>query len=85
MQAAFVEAFADVSLTPRCRVVDERTAALEFEFHGRQIGRFLGIPATGRTVDVPMTLVCENRRGWNPGAALYYDAGTVLRQLGVAL
>jgi steroid delta-isomerase-like uncharacterized protein len=57
---------------------------VEFWLRGTHHGSFRGLPATGRTFECRMTafflfeddrLVCER---------VYFDAGTILRQLGVA-
>ena len=45
----------------------------------------MGIPPTGRAVAIPMALFCEIERQEIQLASLYYDAGTLLRQLGLAL
>ncbi len=82
-EALLIDCFADVGVTPLSIAADEHTVAMEFHFRGRQQGRFLGIPATGRLVLVPMVLVCEVAQNTIKRAALYYDAGTMLRQLGV--
>jgi len=59
--------------------------AVAFTFLGRQDGVFLGIPATGREVAVPMMLLYRLAEGHIHYLAWYYDAGTLLRQLGLAL
>ncbi len=65
--------------------INNETAVLEFTFRGRQSSSFLGIAPTGRTVAVPMVLTCGIRDGQVWRANLCYDAGTLLRQLGLAL
>ncbi len=59
--------------------------AVAFTFLGRQDGVFLGIPATGREVAVPMMLLYRLAKGHIYYLAWYYDAGTLLRQLGLSL
>ncbi|MCI0580843.1 MAG: ester cyclase [Chloroflexi bacterium] len=85
LRALFQDGFPGSRAEVQSIVADERTAVLEFIFCGRQGGPFLGIPATGRAVVVPMVLVCRLANAQIQQAALYYDAGTLLRQLGLAL
>jgi steroid delta-isomerase-like uncharacterized protein len=85
LRATFVDGFSDVVLTPQTVVADEQAAALELTFRGRHSGRFMGLPATGRVAIVPMTIVCRIAQGQIHQATLYYDAGALLRQLGLAL
>jgi steroid delta-isomerase-like uncharacterized protein len=57
---------------------------LEVMIHGTHLGEWRGLPATGRRVEVPLcgvyTFDSEDRLA---GEKIYYDRGTVLRQLGV--
>lgn len=52
---------------------------------GFQNGRFMGIPPTGRAVQLDMTLTCRLRRGQIYRIEMDYDAAALLRQLGLAL
>lgn len=85
LQAFFVEGFPAAHLTVQHLLVDEKKAVLQFIFSGRQDGPFMAIPATGRQVAVPMVLICTLHNATIEQAALYYDAGTLLRQLGLAV
>jgi steroid delta-isomerase-like uncharacterized protein len=85
LRAFFVEGFSEARTEVRTMLVDERAAMLEFTFHGRQNGPFLGIPVTGQEVAVPMVVVCQIGDGQIRQATLYYDAGSFLRQLGMAV
>jgi predicted ester cyclase len=85
LQAFFVEGFPAARLALQHLLVDEKKAVLQFTFYGRQDGPFMAIPATGRAVSVPMVLVCTLTDAALEQAALYYDAGTLLRQLGLAV
>jgi predicted ester cyclase len=81
----FTHGFSETRIEIDCLLVDQRAAVLAFVLNGRQTGSFLSLPVTGRTVAVPMTLVCHLSRNQVYQAALYYDAGTLLGQLGLAL
>jgi predicted ester cyclase len=58
---------------------------VEFTFLGCQCGPFMGIAPTDQLVAVPVALVSQMREGKVGRVSLYYDAGTLLRQLGLAL
>ena len=85
LRAFYVEGFPGAQSHVRCIVADEAAAVLEFTFRGRQDGPFMGISPTGREVALPMTIVFRMAHGQIRSARLYYDAGTLLRQLGLAL
>ena len=55
---------------------------IEFTFHGRHSGELMGIPPTGRSVEIPMLGVYEVDNGLIRRGRLYYDMATLLRQLG---
>jgi steroid delta-isomerase-like uncharacterized protein len=84
-QALFIDGFAEVRVEVQTLISDDAAAALEFTFRGWHRGRFMGIPPTGREVAIPMTLFCRIAVGQIQQATLYYDAGMLLRQLGLAL
>jgi len=84
-QAFFADGFAEVRIEIPTLIGDDAAAALEFTFRGRHRGRFMGIAPTGREVAIPMGLFCWIEAGRIRQATLYYDAGTLLRQLGLAL
>ena len=84
-QALFVDGFAKVRIEIHTLIADDIAAALEFIFRGRHQGHFMGLPPTGQEVAIPMALFCQIESGQIRRATLYYDAGTLLRQLGLAL
>lgn len=53
-------------------------------FRGTHEGTWRGLPATGRRVEVAMALVFRFEGEAMIGERLFFDLGTVLRQLGVA-
>ncbi|HET7504902.1 MAG TPA: nuclear transport factor 2 family protein [Kofleriaceae bacterium] len=61
------------------------TLIVETRFKGRHDGTFLGVPPTGREVDVPMTIFVTMSRGLMTGERFYWSLGTLLGQIGVAL
>ena len=84
-QALFADSFAELRIEVGTLIAEETAAALEFTFRGRHSGRFMGIAPTDREVSIPMALFCVIEAGQLQRASLYYDAGTLLRQLGLAL
>jgi predicted ester cyclase len=58
---------------------------LTLTLDGFQNGRFMGIPPTGRAVQLNITLTCRLRQGQIYRIELDYDAAALLRQLGLAL
>ncbi|MCL4267249.1 MAG: ester cyclase [Anaerolineae bacterium] len=85
LRAYFVDGFADSRATVHTTLTNEQTIVIAFVFNGRHQSLFLGIPATGREVTVPMILLGHISQQHIQHIILYYDAGTILRQLGLAL
>jgi steroid delta-isomerase-like uncharacterized protein len=84
-QALLVDGFAEARIEIHMIIADDMAVALEFFFRGRHHGRFMGLPPTGQEVAIPMALFCQIKAGQIQRATLYYDAGTLLRQLKLAL
>jgi len=77
-------ALPDLSIEIVRRHVAEETVVLEVVIRGTHLGAWRGLPATGKSVELPLCGVYtfdENDR--LAGEKIYYDRGTVLRQLGV--
>ena len=55
----------------------------ETRYQGTHIGEFLGIPATGRSIDFSLAVIITFRDGLMAGERFYYDLATLLRQIGV--
>ena len=85
LRAYFGEGFPDGRMCLHTTLCNEQAAVLAFTFRGRQERVFLGIPATGREVAVPMILFCDTANQQIQRIACYYDAGTLLRQLGLSI
>ena len=54
----------------------------EATWHGRHIGRFLGIEPTGRTIVQPFVVVLTFKDGLMLTERFHYDLGSLLRQIG---
>ena len=54
----------------------------EATWHGRHIGRFLGIEPTGRPIVQPFVVVLAFKDGLMLSERFHYDLGSLLRQIG---
>ncbi len=75
-------ALPDVTLTLLRHVIDDRCLVEESIVHGTHQGAWLGLPPTGKRVDFPLVIFFPVRDGLFTGEKLYFDGGSVLRQLG---
>jgi steroid delta-isomerase-like uncharacterized protein len=57
---------------------------VETRFKGTHVGPFLGVPATGRAMDVPVVVIIHLAGGLMTGERFYWDRATLLQQLGVS-
>ena len=64
--------------------VGEEGVVEESILKGSHLGILFGIPATGREVALPMTIVFPMLNGEILGERLYFDAATLARQLGIS-
>lgn len=79
-----MKALPDLEIKVQHRHVSEDAIVLEVTIRGTHLGGWRGLPATGRRVEFPLcgiyTFDTDNRLAEEK---IYYDRGTVLRQLGV--
>lgn len=79
-----LESVPDLQIDVQRRHVAGDTIVLEVIIRGTHLGTWRGLPATGRTVAIPLCAVYtfddDDRLA---GERIYYDRATVLRQLGV--
>jgi steroid delta-isomerase-like uncharacterized protein len=77
-------ALPDLEIEVKRRHVTDDAIVLEVMIRGTQLGGWRGLPSTGRRVEFPLcgvyTFDTDDRLA---GERIYYDRGTVLRQLGV--
>ncbi|MCB9420229.1 MAG: ester cyclase [Ardenticatenaceae bacterium] len=83
--AFFCRAFAEMTLEINTLLADGETATLSLVLAGRHIAPFWGMPCTGRHVTLSLALICRFHAGQIVYIEWYYDGGTLLRQLGLAL
>jgi steroid delta-isomerase-like uncharacterized protein len=79
-----MKALPDLQIVVQRRHVAEDAVIVEVLIRGTHLGGWRGLPATGRPVEFPLcgiyTFDADDRLA---GEKIYYDRGTVLRQLGV--
>ena len=81
----FHTAFAETAVDFNTFLADDKTATLSLRFSGRQVAPFWGLPNTGRQISLSLAIICHFHADKINCIELYYDAGTLLRQLGLAL
>ncbi len=78
-----MKALPDLEIKVQRRHVSDDAILLEVMIRGTHLGGWRGLPATGRRVEFPLcgvyTFDADDRLA---GEKIYYDRGTVLRQLG---
>ena len=79
-----MKALPDLEIEVRRRHVTDDAILVEAMIRGTHLGLWRSLPATGRRVEFPLcgvyTFDADDRLA---GERIYYDRGTVLRQLGV--
>ncbi len=82
--AQLMKALPDLEIDVQHRHVTDDSILLEVVIRGTHLGGWRGLPATGRRVEFPLcgvyTFDSADRLA---GEKIYYDRGTVLKQLGV--
>ena len=81
----FHTAFADLTIDCHTILDNEERVSLSLSLSGRQIAPFWGLPCTGRPIILTLTMICRFYASQVAYIELFYDAGTLLRQLGLAL
>jgi len=86
--SGFTTAFPDITITVTNQVADEGQVATEFTAIGTHTGVLAtpagGVPPTGRTVEFTVCEVWTIRDGHLASLRNYQDAGSIMRQLGLA-
>jgi len=63
------------------KVFAENKATMEFNFKGKHIGEFAGIPPTNKEISVPICVVYDLQDGLIKKARIYLLADTMMQQL----
>jgi steroid delta-isomerase-like uncharacterized protein len=79
-----MKALPDLEIEVQQRHVADDAILVEVMIRGTHLGGWRGLPATGRRIEFPLcgvyTFDADDRLA---GEKIYYDRGTVLRQLGI--
>jgi len=79
-----MNALPDLKIEVQRQHVTDDAIVVEVMIRGTHLGSWRGLPATGRRVDLPLCGVYTfDAHDQLAGEKIYYDRGTVLRQLGV--
>jgi steroid delta-isomerase-like uncharacterized protein len=79
-----MSALPDLEIDVQRRHLTEDAVLVEVIIRGTHLGPWRGLPATGRRVEFPLCgLYTFDANDRLAGEKIYYDRGTVLRQLGV--
>ena len=81
--ATLFSAFPDLSFTVGRRIAKGDLVAEEWTLRGTHRGEFLGIPATGRSVNIQGMSMVEMRDGRFLTDCFYFDGAGAMRQLGL--
>lgn len=73
----------EADATPSNLIVADGRAVWEGDFHGRHIGEFAGIPATGKEVRVPLCVVYNLENDKITHGRVYFEIPALLQQLGI--
>lgn len=74
----------DARAEPMNEVYGDGQAALEWDFVGKHIGEFAGIPATGKDVHVPLCVVYGLENDQIKRGRVYFEMPALLQQLGLS-
>ena len=77
-------AFEATSIT-HLTLFGENNAMIETDFVGKHIGEFVGIPATGKEVRVPLCVVYDLANDQIKHGRVYFEMPALLQQLGVSM
>ncbi|HUA15302.1 MAG TPA: ester cyclase [Verrucomicrobiae bacterium] len=79
-----MQALPDLEIDVQRQYATEDAVLVEVIIRGTHLGSWRGLPSTGRRVEFPLCGVYTfDSRDRLAGERIYYDRGTVLRQLGV--
>jgi steroid delta-isomerase-like uncharacterized protein len=82
--ALYGGSFTDTHVEIRSVIADGPRVVLEFVYNGTNTGEFMGLPATGERVSVPIMGIYEIEGDSITHGRIYFDMGTMMRQLGHA-
>lgn len=75
----------DATADTRTQLFGENNAMVEGDFIGKHIGEFAGIPATGKSVRVPLCVVYDLENDKIKRGRVYFEMPALLTQLGIKM
>jgi steroid delta-isomerase-like uncharacterized protein len=66
-------------------IIGDGKAVFEGDFTGKHIGEFAGIPATGKTVHVPLAVIYDLANEKIQRARIYFEMPVLFQQLGAGM
>lgn len=81
----FHSAFHQPVITTKFTIANKDNVSMAMTLSGQQIAPFWGLPCTGREITLLLAIVCQFYGEQITHIDLFYDAGSLLRQLGLAL
>jgi steroid delta-isomerase-like uncharacterized protein len=71
----------DARMEPKNLLTDQGKAAIEADFAGTHTGEFAGIPATGRKIRVPYSVIYDLRGDQISALRIYFPMSQLMQQL----
>jgi len=75
----------EATAEPVTEIFGDSNAVLEAVFVGKHIGEFAGIPATGKSVRVPLCVVYDLENDQIKQGRVYFEMPALMAQLGIEM
>ena len=75
----------DAQAETKSMIFADEQAVLEADFVGKHIGEFAGVPATGKTVRVPLCVVYDLKNGKVTHGRVYFEVPAFMKQVGAGV
>lgn len=73
----------DATAETKNTIFSDQKVVGEWDFIGKHIGEFAGIPATGKSVHIPLCVVYDLENDKIKRGRVYFETPVLLQQLGV--
>ena len=81
----FYQVAFDATAETKQTIFADQHAVVEADFVGKHIGEFAGIPATGKTVRVPLCIVYDLEEDKIKRGRVYFEMPVLFQQLGMPM
>lgn len=78
-----IDAYPDLTFEVSEKIAHHNRVAERWYIRGTHLGEFMGVPPTGRAVDIPGMSMVEMRDGRFLSDRFLFEMGTVMRQMGL--